>query len=77
MPTPAPAAPSTPRSGTLPSLRNGLCPSRPIPSPVTSWSTRQGFSGSHDLCARVIWSTTSAAQNLLAFSADPGVAFDF
>lgn len=29
------------------------------------------------ISARVIWSTTSAAQNLLAFSADPGVAFDF
>jgi hypothetical protein len=25
----------------------------------------------------VMWSPTPAAQNLLAFSADPGVAFDF
>lgn len=31
----------------------------------------------HLFCARVMWSPTPAAQNLLAFSADPGVAFDF
>jgi len=40
-------------------------------------STTTGFSGSHDFCARVMWSPTPAAQNLLAFSAGPGVPSTF
>jgi len=49
---------------------------RPSPPPVTSRSTQQGFSGSHDLCTRMIWSPTPAARNLLAFSAASCIAFD-
>ena len=43
---------------------------RPSPPPVTSRSTQQGFSGSHDVCACMIWSPTPAARKLLAKSAD-------
>jgi hypothetical protein len=32
---------------------------------------------SRDSCARVRWYPTPQTQNLLAFSADPGAAFDF
>src|SRR5260370_16789658 len=44
----------------------------PTPPPVTSRSTRQGFSGSHDFCARMIWSPTPAARHLPPLTPDPG-----
>src|SRR5262249_47315652 len=48
---------------------------RHTPPPATSRSTPQGFTGSHDVCAHMTWSTTPAARTSLATRATFDIAF--
>jgi len=48
---------------------------RLTPPPPTMRSMLQGFSGSHELCAHMMWSPTPATQNQLAICAGSCVAF--